>query len=243
MRSLNVFLYIFLIGVLPAQGQLSDSVHNRIQLVSTNSINKTEGRSAHLFNNILRYSVHHQDIQLNFNNNWLYGKQNGKLTNNDFSSSLDFNLYKSFPRFYYWGLLNYNTSFSLQIRNQVLSGLGVAYNFYDTDSTYLNISNGFLYDASSLIINENRTNYQTLRNSLRLSYRFVIKRLLVLSGTNFWQPSLRDGNDFSIRLNNSIGFQLNEWLSINSSLIYNRVNLTRRENLLFTYGLNFDYYF
>lgn len=225
------------------QAQFSDSVHNQIQVISTNSINKTSGNSAYLSNNTLRYSVQRRDIQLNFNNNWLYGKQNQKLTNNDFSSSLDFNLYKTLPNFYYWGLLNYNTSYSLQVRNQLLSGVGVAYNFFDTDTTYLNLSNGILYDASSLIINEHRTNYQTVRNSLRLSYRFVVRRLIVLSGTNFWQPSLRDGEDFSLRLSNSIGFRLNEWFSINGSLVYNRVNLTRRENILYTYGLNFDYYF
>ncbi len=237
--SLSVLLFI----AVGAHGQFSDSIHNRLQVVSTNSINKTDGGSAYLSNNALRYAVKHQDIQLNFNNTWLYGKQNRALTNNDFSSSLDFNLYKTFPNFYYWGLLNYNTSYSLQVRNQLLSGLGVAYNFFDTDTTYLNISNGILYDASSLIINEHRTDYQTIRNSLRLSYRFVIRRLLVFSGTNFWQPSLGDGEDFSIRLSNSIGFQLNEWLSINGALVYNRVNLTQRENLLYTYGLNFDYYF
>lgn len=243
MRMPCFLFVVFILTAGQAQGQFSDSVHHRVQLTSTNSINKTDGGSAHLFNNALRYTLRHRDIQLNFHNNWLYGKQNRALTNNDFSSSLDFNLYKTFPGFYYWGLLNYNTSYSLQVRNQVLAGAGIAYNFYDTDSTYLNISNGLLYDASSLIINENRTDYQTIRNSLRLSYRFVIKRLVVVSGTNFWQPSLRDSEDFSLRLNNSIGFKLNEWLSITGSLAYNRVNLTGRENLLYTYGLNFDYYF
>lgn len=237
------FLLVSMLCAARAQGQFSDSVHNRVQLGSTNSINKTDGGSAYLSNNTLRYTLQHRDIQLNFHNNWLYGKQNQALTNNDFSSSLDFNLYKTFPGFYYWGLLNYNTSYSLQVRNQLLAGAGIAYNFYDTDSTYLNISNGLLYDASSLIINEHRTDYHTIRNSLRLSYRFVIKRLVVVSGNNFWQPSLRDAEDFSIRLNNSIGFKLNEWLSLTGSLAYNRVNLTRRENLLYTYGLNFDYYF
>ncbi len=234
---------IFFFVTHTVQGQFSDSVNHRIQLGSTNSINKTVDGSAYLSNNMLRYTLQHRDIRLNFNNNWLYGKQNRRLTNNDFSSSLDVNLYKTFPNFYYWGLLNYNTSYSLQVRNQVLSGLGVAYNFFDTDSTYLNLSNGLLYDASSLIINENRTDYQTIRNSLRLSYRFVIRRLVVVSGTNFWQPSLRDSEDFSIRLTNSIGLKLNEWLTLTGALAYNRVNLTGRENLLYTYGLNFDYYF
>lgn len=237
-----VFVALFFAAT-AARGQFSDSVNNRVQLGSTNSINKTEDGSAYLSNNTLRYTLRHRDIQLNFNNNWLYGKQNRNLTNNDFSSSLDFNLYKTFPNFYYWGLLNYNTSYSLQVRNQLLSGVGIAYNFFDTDSTYLNLSNGILYDASSLIINEHRTNYHTIRNSLRLSYRFVVRKLVVVSGTNFWQPSLRHAEDFSIRLDNSVGLKLNEWLTLTGALAYNRVNLTGRENLLYTYGLNFDYYF
>lgn len=223
--------------------QFSDSVFNHILISSNNSINKADAGNAYLFNNRVRYAVQHKTIRLNFNNNWLYGSQSERVTNNDFSSSLDFNLFKTFPNFYYWGLVNYNTSYSLRIRNQLLSGAGIAYNFFDSDVAYLNLSNGLLYDASSIYVDDERVDYQTLRNSLRLSFNFIIANLITISGTNFYQPSLNDGTDYNIRLNNSLGFRLNQWLSLTSNLTYNRVNRTNRENVLFTYGLTFQHYF
>src|SRR5690606_15609148 len=114
--------------------QFTDSTQHLVNFTSTNSINRADGKSAYLFNNGLRFAMQKESIRLNFNNNWLYGNQNRELTNNDFSSSLDVNLYKTFPNFFYWGLLNYNTSFSLKIRNQMLTGAGVAYNFFDDDT-------------------------------------------------------------------------------------------------------------
>ena len=223
--------------------QFNDSTHHLINFTSTNSINRADGKSAYLFNNGLRFAMRRQSVSLNFHNNWLYGNQNQVLTNNDFSSSLDLNLYKTFPNFFYWGLVNYNTSFSLKIRNQLLAGGGVAYNFFDDDRAYLNISNGLLHDASSILQNDVRVDYQTLRNSLRLAFRFVLWDLVVINGSNFWQPSLRDGNDYNIRLHDNIAFKLNQWLSLNAAFTYNRVNRTQSENLLFTYGVSFERYF
>jgi hypothetical protein len=60
----------------------------------------------------------------NFNNSWLYGRQDSILTNNDYSATLDFNLYQKNLNFYYWGLGNYNTSYSLKLLNQFQAGLG-----------------------------------------------------------------------------------------------------------------------
>lgn len=224
-------------------GQFTDSTQHLINVTSTNSINRADGKSAYLFNNAVRFSMQKERVRLNFNNNWLYGNQNKELTNNDFSSSLDINLYRTFPGFFYWGLVNYNTSFSLKIRNQVLAGAGVAYNIFDDDTAYLNLSNGLLYDASSIFQDDERIDYQTLRNSLRLAFRFVLWDLIVFSGSNFWQPSLRDGNDYNIRLNDNIAFRLNRWLSVTAAFTYNRVNRTQSENMLFTYGLSFERYF
>lgn len=240
------FCTLLLSSVLAFQfcyGQFTDSTRHLLNLTSTNSINKADGKSAYLFNNSFKFSVHKESVRLNFNNNWLYGNQNGALTNNDFSSSFDVNLYKTLPNFFYWGLVNYNTSFSLKIRNQLLTGAGVAYNLVDREKAYLNVSNGLLYDASSIFQDDIQVDYQTLRNSFRLAFRFLISDLIVISGTNFWQPSLRDGQDYNIRLTNDIAFRLNRWLSLNAALTYNRVNRTQSENLLFTYGLSFERYF
>lgn len=236
-------LVFFLIPVTLVVGQTDDSTHYYLQLSSTNSINKTNDKSAFLLNNALRFSIAKERIKLNFNNNWLYGRQDGSQSNNDFSSSLDFNIYRRDLRFFYWGLANYNTSFSLKIRDQLLAGAGLAYSFIDTDDAFFNLSDGFLYDASSIFENDMPVDYQTIRNSFRLLYKFVFKELLVVQGSNFYQPSLTDAADFNVKLNNEVALKLNKWLSLKASLVYNRINRTDRENLLFTYGVSFERYF
>jgi len=87
---------------------------------------------------------------------------------------------------------------------------------------------------------ELRTDYQTVRNSFRLLYKFIIKEIIVLQGSNFYQPSMLWISDFNIKLNNDISFKLNKWVSLKAALTYNRINRTDRENLLFTYGISFE---
>ncbi|SKB82762.1 Protein of unknown function, DUF481 [Parapedobacter luteus] len=229
--------------VAAACAQWTDSTHYYVQLSSTNSINKANNQSAFLFNNGLRFSIQKERIRLNLNNNWLYGQQDSVKTNNDYSASFDANFYRANKRFFYWGLANYNTSYSLRIKNQLLTGAGVAYSMLDNDVAYINISDGLLFDASSILENDIPIHYQTIRNSFRLVYKFTIKQFVILQGTNFYQPSLTSGADFNIRLNNDISFQLNRWLSLKAALTYNRINRTDSENLLFTYGLAFERYF
>jgi hypothetical protein len=170
----------------------------------------------------------------------VYGKQNANLTNNDFSSSLFFNLYKTFKHFYYWGLLNYNTSYSLKVNNQLLAGAGIAYSLIDKKDAYLNISDGILYDQSNLLAN---LNYNTYRNSFRLQYHFAVKELITLDGSNFLQSSLSNSNDYIIRSTTTLGFKLRKWISLTTALTYNKMNITRSDNLTFTYGLVLDKYF
>ncbi|QNL52636.1 DUF481 domain-containing protein [Olivibacter sp. SDN3] len=211
---------------------------------SSGSVNKTGDGTAYLLNNGLKFNVKKKDISLNFNNNWVYGRQRDILTNNDFSSSLDFNLYKTFPHFFYWGLANYNTNYSLKINNQLLTGLGIAYNFLDGDEAYLNLSNGVLYDKSDLLQDDTvREIYDTFRNSLRLMFRFNIKSFIVLESSSFWQQSFNHQNDYIIRSNTSLSFKLSDWLSLTTALSYNRLNRTASENLLLTYGLTLQKYF
>ncbi|MBB5394567.1 hypothetical protein [Mucilaginibacter sp. AK015] len=124
--------------------QFNDSTHYHTAFQSSGSINKTNDGTAYLLNNTFRFNIKKKDISLNFSNNWIYGKQNGNLSNNDFSTALDFNLYKGIPHFFYWGLVNYNTSYSLKINNQLLAGAGIAYSLFDSANTYLNISDGVL---------------------------------------------------------------------------------------------------
>lgn len=239
MKALLISL-VLTVCVVTTYGQYNDSTFYRINVTSTGSINKTNDGRAYLMNNGVNFGIKKKDIVLNANNSFVYGNQNDRLTNRDFSSSLNFNLYKTLPNFYYWGLLNYNTSYSLKINNQFLGGLGVAYNFLDSKTSYLNVSDGILYDKGTLLGN---LNYSTFRNSLRLAFRFSFNDILVIDGNNFLQSSLSNGNDYIIKSNTSVSFKLRKWISLTTALNYNRMNITQRENLLLTYGVTIDKFF
>nr|WP_262918293.1 DUF481 domain-containing protein [Mucilaginibacter straminoryzae] len=224
--------------------QFNDTTHYYTNFTSTGAINRTQDGSSYLLNNAFRFSEKKKSIALNFNNNWVYGRSNDDLTNNDFSTSLDFNLYKSIPHFYYWGLVNYVTSYSLKINNQFLGGVGGAYNLIDKKNIMLNLSDGVLYDRGDLFIADDiRDNYHTFRNSFRLLYRFVIKDIVTLDGSNFVQNSFSRRNDYIIRSTTNLSVRIRKWLSFTTSLNYNRMNRTHSENTLLNYGLTIEKYF
>jgi hypothetical protein len=224
--------------------QFTDSTHYQVQYTSTGSINSTEDNKAYLLNNGFRFGVRQKSISLNFNNSWIYGKQNKQLTNNDFSSTFDFNLYKTFPHFFYWGLANYNTSRSLKINNQLLAGAGIAYNFLDREEAYLNVSNGLLFDSSDILLEGDiRDRYETMRNSLRVSFKFVVFKNVILSNTSFVQNSLGNADDYILKSDAAVTFKLNRWLGFNTTYKFNKVSRTKRENSLLSYGLTFERYF
>jgi hypothetical protein len=238
---------VFFIGIVISNNvyaQFNDTTHYHTAFLSSGSINKTNDGTAYLLNNAFKFNVKKKAVSLNFNNNWIYGKQNGSVSNNDFSSALDFNLYKTFPHFFYWGLANYNTSYSLKINNQLLAGAGIAYNFLDSPNAYLNLSDGLLFDTSDLMLaNNTRDVYQTYRNSFRLQFKFNISDRVSIDGSNFLQNSLLRQSDFIIRSTTNLSFKVQKWLSLTTSLNYNRVNRTNSENLLFTYGLTAEKWF
>lgn len=98
-RSLLFFL--FLSVSLPCFSQFNDSTSYVLNYNTGGSVNKTDDSKTYLLNNALRLGIRKKTVSLNFNNKWVYGKQNQQLTNNDFSSSLDFNLYQTFPHFFF----------------------------------------------------------------------------------------------------------------------------------------------
>jgi len=223
--------------------QFSDSTHYYFNYASTGSANKTQDGNAYLLNNGLKFSVQKKSITANLGSSWIYGKQNSNLTNNDFSTTLDFNLYQT-SRFYYWGLANYNTSYSLKINNQLLTGLGLAYSIIDKPKQKLNISDGILFDRSDLLLEGDvQEIYSTFRNSFRLWLKFTIWNLVTLESTSFIQNSLEYKDDYIIRSGNGISVKLNNWLSLNTSYNYNKISRTKRENMLLSYGLKLEKYF
>lgn len=245
---MKVKLYYLIISFfllsLESKGQYSDSVFYYAGLISSGTFNKTVDNSSYLINNALKFGLKKKSITLNSNNKWLYGNQDGELTNNDVSSTWDFNLYKTLAHFYYWGLLNYNTSFSLKINQQLMAGIGVAYNVIDKKSLLVNVSDGVLYDFSDINVNDTtREIYGTPRNSFRLQLKWNIGDKLVFSGNGFLQNSLQDGNDYIIKSDLSLSVKLRKWLSLTSTYSYNKMTRTSTENSFLTYGLTIERYF
>jgi len=238
------FTFLLLLAGLTARAQFNDTTNYHVIFNGTGSVNRARDGNSYLLNNGLRFEVKKKSIALNASNSWVYGKSNGDLTNNDFSSSIDFNLYKAIPHAYYWGLANYNTSFSLKINKQLLAGGGIAYSIYDRPNAYLNVSDGILYDLSDINTSDTtREVYHTYRNSFRVQLHFVIHNLITLDSGNFLQNSLTRKGDYILRSTFGLGFKLNTWLTLNSSLAYNKISRTQSENLLLTYGLKVEKYF
>lgn len=227
-----------------AFAQFNDSTHYHTSYASTGSINKTNDGSSYLLNNGFKFNIKNKRTTLNFNNSWVYGRSNKALTNNDFSSSLDFDLNKEKSHFYYWGLANYNTSYSLKINNQLLAGIGAAYNLIDKKNAIVNISDGILYDLSNLYVSSTENDiYDTYRNSFRLNFRFVIHNIVTIDGNNFLQNSVETKSDYIIRSNTNLSVKIQKWLAFTTSLNYNRVNRTHSENVLLNYGLTMEKFF
>lgn len=239
-----VFLLLLTVISYTAAAQYSDSVHYYARLASAGSINTTQDGRSYLLNNNYKFGISKKKISLNASGGWVYGQQDSTLTNNDFTSSLDFSLLRSVKQLYYWGLASYDKSVSLKINDRFQAGGGIAYNVFDRKNAYLSLSDGIIFENSDLYLKDTIHDvYHTFRNSFRLAYKFVIADIVVIDGTHFLQQSLSRGSDYNIRSTSNLSFLLRKWLSITATMTYNKLNRTERENLLFSYGLTFEKYF
>jgi hypothetical protein len=224
--------------------QFTDSTRYYVGYASTGVFNKTNNSYSYLFSNNLKFSARKKNISLNNATSYIYGWQQKQITNNDFSSSLDFNIYKTGSHFYYWGLAAYDKSYSLKINNRLQAGLGVAYSFIDKENAFFNLSDGILYEASNLNLNDSvKNDYHILRNSFRVRHHFIVNKIITLDGTYFWQPSFYDKKDYILKSNTTLSVKLRKWLSLTTTANYNKVNITERESLLITFGISVEKYF
>jgi hypothetical protein len=244
--DMNRFIIVLFLIVISkvAFCQFNDSVHYYVYYGSTGVINKTNDGKSYVLNNSLRFSISKKIMTLNTTNSWVYGEQQVHKTNNDFSSTLDFDIYKNLRKLYYWGLGNYDKSYSLKVNNRIQSGAGLGYTFIRTPTANLVFSDGIIYERSDLKnVDATSNTYQTLRNSARLKFRFVIKDLLILDGLHFFQNSLSYKNDYIIKSNTTASLKLRKWLNLTTAVNYNKLSRTHRENLLITFGLTVEQYF
>jgi hypothetical protein len=225
--------------------QFSDTVHYYVNFSGTGNVNRTNTGTSYLLNNVLRFQADKKKFSINSMASHVYGSDPISKTNDDLLAMLNLDLLKGVQKFYYWGLASYEKSFSLKVDSRFQTGVGVGYTFVNNDKANLEISDGFLFETTDLAIPDQRrrTSYQTVRNSLRLKYRFIIKKIFRFDGTNYFQPSLSDGRDYILKLNTNFSINLYKWLNLTTSFNYNRQNITATENLLISYGLMFEKYF
>ncbi len=224
--------------------QLNDSIHHHFTFASTGVYNKTKDLKSFVLNNSAGYEINRKKITFNTFASWIYGNQNKQLSNNDVSAGANIDYLKDVQSFYYWGLVNFDESYSLKINYRFQSGVGVGYTFVKTPNLSFEASDGFVYETSDLTDpNIGRDIYQTVRNSLRVKYRWAYNERFILEGSNFIQPSILSLKDYIIKLNNKLSVKLNKWLAINASMDYNKISRTNRENILLTYGLTIERYF
>src|SRR3954462_4453 len=114
-----LFIIFGLFSSVITYAQLNDSIHHYVNFASTGIINKTNNGDSYVLTNGLKFNISKKNIRLNSTSSWIYGEQQKSLTNNDFISALDFNLSRPGSKFYYWGLANYEKSFSLKINNRI----------------------------------------------------------------------------------------------------------------------------
>lgn len=238
-RITATLLFVFL--SLSCFSQFDDTTHHYFRFASTGVINRTNDAKSYVFANRVAYNTKRKTIATNTGATWLYGLQDDDLTNNDFSAHSDIEFGKGVHKLYYWGLVNYDKSFSLKITDRVQAGAGIGYDFIDSPYLKINLSEGVLYEYANL--KDPHIVYNTARNSLRLMYHWSVHDKLIIDGVHFYQPSFRDISDYIITSTSTVAVKLNKWLGITGSFIYNKVSRTKRENVLMTYGIVVERYF
>ncbi len=223
--------------------QYTDTIQHYVGLTSTGSFNETNDVGTWLLNNGLKMGIKKKSVALNLAGSWVYGTVDKTLTNNDFNTSFDCDVFKLWPHTYYWLLANYTSSFSLKINSQYQAGAGIAYTVIDHKHVQLNLSDGVVYDNSDIFLADStRDVYSTGRNSFRVMFK-CDTGILTVNGTTFLQNSFWLGSDYILKANISMSLKIKKWLSFTLAYSYNRFNRTKQENTLFTYGLTMEKYF
>jgi hypothetical protein len=238
MKFLTISI-LFITISLASAAQQADSVTYHLSFSGTGNVNNTNDGTSYIFNNALKFNINSRILSINTFNSWIYGQNPTSKTNNDFLSVADFDLFKNIHRWYYWALAGFEKSYSLKIDNRIQAGGGIGLNIIKKPAVSLVITDGILYEKSRLAEADiyQRDHYETIRNSLRIKYRVVVKNIFSIEGTNFLQNSLADKEDYIIRSATNLSFHLKKWLSLTMAVNYNKLNLSGRENFLFNYGL------
>ena len=234
--------FIFFVSITAVSAQYADTAVYYVKGNLTGIYNKTNTTESFLANNSLRFSVSKKNVLFNSIGSWVYGKQTKGLTNDDYNVSTDINLYDKKQVFFAWGYTAYDKSYSLKINSRVQIGAGLGYDILQSTVMSISLSNGLVYEYDDYLPNADPiyTDNQTIRNSFRLKYTLYVNKIITLKGSNYWQQSLKQENDYIFKFTNSLDYKIKKWLSLTITSTYNKINNTSRENFLLTYGLTFD---
>lgn len=239
-----IFIVAFIFCGKASFCQFTDSIHHHVTLGSTGIYNQTKDLKSFVLNNAASFEINEKKLSFSAAGSWVYGKQQNELSNNDVSASANVDYLKDVQKLYYWGLVNYDKSYSLKINYRFQSGVGVGYTFVKTPHLNLQATDGFIFETSDLtdaVLGKDI--YQTVRNSLRLKYKWAYKNTFTLTGTDFIQPSVISLDDYILKFTNQLSVKLYKWLALAATLDYNKISRTNRENLLLTFGVTIDEYF
>lgn len=248
-RTITLVFFIFWNLIVFGQADSThhtDTLHFHYTYAGTGTLNNNNSLHSFVLSNALKLSLAKKSAELNWNNNWIYGRQDHILTNNDITSSLDMGLFRSVRHFYYWGVATYTHSLPLLINHQGQAGAGPGYNIVDKKTTLLSVSDGPLYEINDLYDSLygqpggnvfRRDRYQTIRNSFHLLVHWVINGTYTIDASGFLQNSFADWQDNIFRLNASASIKLYKWINLTAAYAYSRFTRTRGENTLLTFGV------
>ena len=148
-------------------------------------------------------------------------------------------------RLYVWTLVHYESSLSLKIHHRLQAGGGIGHHVLNKPDAVVILSDGILFEKNDLYSSAEvlTPEYETLRNSLRLKFKFLFWNKISFEGSDFVQHSLSDTHDYIIKSTTGLSIRLVKGLSFTTALTYNKISLTKRENLLLNFGLSAEKYF
>lgn len=227
-----------------AFGQFNDSINHYIHIGSTGTFSKTNDLNSFVIANNLKFTVSKKHFSFHTANSWVYGEQSDVVSNNDYSSLIEFDFLKNEKRLYYWGTGTFDKSYSLKIDFRFQAGAGLGFNVVQSPKLLINITEGLLYETGSLIDKDlGERDYDVWRNSARIKYRWVIQDIIILDGSLFYQPSISTRHDTIFKSATTLSIKIRKWLSVSSALTYNEITLTDRRNLIVTYGVVMERFF
>jgi hypothetical protein len=233
-----------------------DSSHHPVKprlhgaLSATGIASNANGIKSYTFSNNFKGSIVTRDVTINLTGSYVYGETANILSNNDFTTSLDANVYEHPSKLYYWVLADYTSSHSLLINRQEQAGAGAGYNLIDKKKATLNVSDGLLYENGDLYDSlyggpngsvYQRDIYSTIRNSVRVLGHWVVWNKVSLDATWYYQNALSNSADYIMKVNAAASVKLRSWLSFTTSYAFNRFTRTRTENSLLTFGLTLSH--